>query len=879
MRIPKVLHTSTALAVVASLLVTTAGCSSSSTASIDLNGTANTAVAIDANATSTDAFPENPSEELPDKVLDSLPDSSTYVSPDYVREKDGTLVSATSGKEITDPKIVGTEDTPPDPLAKTGGKSFIPVRVEDVRDAVDDADSGMASSGVNSADSADTSGNAAAATTTGSVVNASTASTASGTASVTQAKLQNNKYGAYWGTYNGSAAFFQKGGSLFAQQAKGVIDVSVWQGTINWSKAKAAGVQGAIIRIGSGQNIWDSQAKRNISECKRLGIPFGIYLYSYAYNSSFASGEGSDLVKMLKSVGIRGKTSYPIFYDLEGFSWAGHKTPTSPSVYNGIVNNWYSKLTAAGYTNLGVYSYTSYLKTALNSSSIHSKTRWVADYGPKMGYTSFPTNDRGWQYSSSGKISGISGEVDLNAFGVAKAASTGVALSKYPLVTLPSGRYYINAYLKDSSSISTKSGATGDSVAMELRGGNGATYQQFDFSRQSDGSYTIKNVHSGKMLDVKGGKAKNNVVVQQYRSNGSKCQRWFIRDTGSGYVLQSALGNWALDISSGKTANGTKVQLYTPNATGSQKFGFASVTTIPTGVKLRMNAKTSKTVVVDNPGASLKNDVQMQLYSWNATDAQLWKFAKVGNGVYTVKNAKSGKALEVAGNSTKIKTKVQQYSSNGSTAQHWMIRTAGAGVYRLVGSGSGKALDIPSGNLVSKAKLRTYTVNSSTAQTFNFVVSYTAAQLANAHKGDVKDGTYVIKAATNAKYVAEVSKASRANKGNVRLYTSNGTKAQKWKLTHVSGGYVTLTNLNSGKVLDVYSGKNQIAANVDQYASNGSTAQKWIAIARSGKITLVSAINPNLVLDLAGGKVKLRTNIRLYSSNQSGAQQWVFQKS
>lgn len=93
----------------------------------------------------------------------------------------------------------------------------------------------------------------------------------------------------------------------------------------------------------------------------------------------------------------------------------GHTPPTSPSVYDGIVNAWYAKLQAAGYTNLSVYSYTSYLDTALNSANIRNKTRWVASYGARTNFP-FATNDRGWQYTSQGGVAGIQGSVDLNAF-------------------------------------------------------------------------------------------------------------------------------------------------------------------------------------------------------------------------------------------------------------------------------------------------------------------------------------------------------------------------------------------------------------------------------------------------------------------------------
>lgn len=108
------------------------------------------------------------------------------------------------------------------------------------------------------------------------------------------AALQNNEYGAHWGSYNGTAAFFDASNNLFVQQAKGVIDVSAWQGNINWQAVKNSGVEGAIIRIGYGwDNGFDKQALRNISECRRLGIPFGIYLYSYAYDANTGAAEGS----------------------------------------------------------------------------------------------------------------------------------------------------------------------------------------------------------------------------------------------------------------------------------------------------------------------------------------------------------------------------------------------------------------------------------------------------------------------------------------------------------------------------------------------------------------------------------------------------------
>lgn len=367
-----------------------------------------------ADETAADAMPDNPDAELPDKVSAEISDDATVVSEQYAATPEGELKDIETGETVTDPKIVGTESKQPDPLAKTDGESFIPVSAADVKEKV---------------------------AANGGDVNAVSSKTRAANASVKLAALQNNEYGAHWGTYNGTQAFFDARNNLFAQQAKGVIDVSVWQNTIDWQAVKNAGVEGAIIRLSYGWgNGFDAQAKRNISECKRLGIPFGVYVFSYAESAADGASEGADVVNLLRQAGVNpGDLSYPVFYDLENWTYTGHRSPTSPSVYDGIVNSWYGKLQAAGYNNLSVYSYTSYLNSALNSFNIHGKTRWVAQYGSTMQYAAFPTNDRGWQYTSSGQISGITGNVDLNAFGYRTPTT------RYREVLVDGKWYYIDA--------------------------------------------------------------------------------------------------------------------------------------------------------------------------------------------------------------------------------------------------------------------------------------------------------------------------------------------------------------------------------------------------------------------------------------------------
>ena len=798
---------------------------------------------------SQDGMPDNPNAKLPDTVSDEISDDATVVSEDLAVTPEGEVKNIETGETVTDATLVGTQDQQPDPLAKTNGESFIPVSAEDVKNAVADAN-------------------------------------------VQLSKFESNEYGAHWGTYNNTKAFFDYQNNLFVQQAKGVIDVSEWQGDIDWAKAKADGVEGVIIRLGYGEgNNADKKAQRNISECKRLGIPFGIYWYSYADTPSIAKGEGADVVAKLKQFGVNASDlAYPVYYDLEKWTWEGHQPPTDPNVYNDIVNNWYSALQSAGYKNLGVYSYTSYLQGPLKHADIYAKTTWVAQYGARMGFDSFPTDSRGWQYTSSGKVDGISGTVDMNAFGNKAYVNGGssndlqaaIDVRKMTAVTIPNGNYYINVRSKVASSVDIPGGSAADSTAIQLYSGNGSKAQQFTFTRQSDGSYEIVNVNSGKALDVRNGVAENNAIAQQYSQNNSQAQRWFIRDSGAGYYLQSALGNWVLDLSGGNTANGAAIRLYTPNGTASQLFVVSSSdVNIATGVSMIITSVANKKLVTDVTSASTANGARVQLYSSNNTNAQKYRFESIGNGTYKIVNINSGKMLDVAGGSTANGAALQQYTSNNTVAQQWTVRNYGSGKIALVSVNANKAVDIPGGNAVQQAQLQLYSPNGTVAQqwlvakaplTLRERLNETAAK----HRQDLPDGTYTFGSKLNTSMKMDVSGASRSNYGNVQIWAGNGTNAQKWKVTHDSNGYVTLTSVNSGKVLDVNGGVSANGTNVQQYDSNGTYAQKWIAVKNSdGSYTFQSALAENKVLDVSGASTSNGANVQLYTANGTNAQKWV----
>ena len=814
------------------------------------------AATVDDAQNSSNSMPDNPNATLPETVSENISDDSTVVSENLAVTPEGDVQNIETGETVTDAQLVGTQSQQPDPLAKTDGESFIPVSASDVKDAVEQP-----------------------------VKQSAEQSSLKGGSTVRLAKFESNEYGAHWGTYNGTKAFFDYRNNLFVQQAKGVIDVSSWQGDVDWAKAKADGVEGAIIRLGYGWgNYADAKAQRNINECKRLGIPFGIYWYSYAYDANCARAEGNDVAAKLRQMGVSpNDLKYPVYYDLEKWTWAGHTPPTNPNVYSGMADAWYGALQSAGYKNLGVYSYTSYLQGPLNNSNIYAKTRWVAQYGAQMGYNAFDTNDRGWQYTSSGHINGISGSVDMNAFGSKNYAqdSSVIDVRKMPVVSVPDGNYFINVRFKVASSVDISGASTSDSTTIQLYSGNGSKAQQFKFSKQSDGSYVITNVNSDKALDVRGAAAGNNSVVQQYAINGTNAQRWFIRDSGAGYYLQSALGNWVLDLSGGNTSNGTAIRLYAPNGTQAQRFVVSSSeVSVPVNAAVNIKSAGKSNLVFDVPGASTANSARIQLYAANGTNAQKFRFQQIGNGTYNIVNVNSGKVLDVYGASASNGAVLQQYDSNGTVAQQWTVRNYGDGKISLMSVNANKAIDVPGANYSSNVALQLYSPNDTAAQQWIIEKSKTMRDRLNEqaakHRQDLPDGTYSFGSKLKTNMKMDVYGASRSDCANVQLWTGNGTNAQRWRVSHDDNGYVTLTSANSDKALDVYGASTANGANAQQYASNGTYAQKWIAIKNSdGSYTFQSALAENKVLDVSGGSSTNGANVQLYQTNGTNSQKWI----
>ena len=200
------------------------------------------------------------------------------------------------------------------------------------------------------------------------------------------------------------------GGNGGLQSQSRGIDVSKFQGSINWSQVKASGVDFAIIRVGyrgygSGALVEDSQFRANIQGASSAGIPVGLYFYSQAVNEEEAVEEASMVLSLCGGY----RLSYPIYYDTEHVA-GGRANGISRETRTACAVAFCETIRNAGYS-AGVYSYASWFYNSLSYANISKYSIWIAQYRDTLD---FKYSYKIWQYSSKGRVPGISANVDMN---------------------------------------------------------------------------------------------------------------------------------------------------------------------------------------------------------------------------------------------------------------------------------------------------------------------------------------------------------------------------------------------------------------------------------------------------------------------------------
>ncbi len=188
------------------------------------------------------------------------------------------------------------------------------------------------------------------------------------------------------------------------------IDVSAWQGQIDWKKVADYGMDFVMLRITEAGNVTDKYFEKNYKECQKYNIPVGVYKYSYAMTIAEIQSEARKVVSVLKGR----KLQYPVWLDLE---YNSQRSLGAESIHK-MAEAFRKIIVAAGY-KFGIYCNVDWYMNVI-CSHLKKYDFWIARY---------PANDNGtlqerlrpdfgvgWQHSSKAKIPGISGTVDRNVF-------------------------------------------------------------------------------------------------------------------------------------------------------------------------------------------------------------------------------------------------------------------------------------------------------------------------------------------------------------------------------------------------------------------------------------------------------------------------------
>lgn len=189
------------------------------------------------------------------------------------------------------------------------------------------------------------------------------------------------------------------------------IDVSRWQGDIDWQRVSRAGVEFAIIRAGyrgssTGTLVEDPYFKINMRAAAAAGIPTGVYFFTQATNEVEAVEEASMVLELIRDF----SPEYPIFIDTEGAGGNGRADDLDVETRTLVCEAFCRTIQNAGYT-AGVYASKNWYETRVNVGKLEKYVIWLAEYRSVPRYEGYYEM---WQHTSKGSIDGIEGDVDLD---------------------------------------------------------------------------------------------------------------------------------------------------------------------------------------------------------------------------------------------------------------------------------------------------------------------------------------------------------------------------------------------------------------------------------------------------------------------------------
>ncbi len=264
------------------------------------------------------------------------------------------------------------------------------------------------------------------------------------------------------------------------------IDVSQYQGDINFNSVRSAGKHFVMVRAGycgydgiiSKEYGYDTKYDQNMERAHAAGLDIGVYVYSYATSTSSATTAAKQVIDMVRDHEV----TYPIVFDFEDNQYTKNSKDTNTEICMAFLN----EVERLGYYAM-LYTYTSFADNYINMSKLRSFDLWIADF---RGYVGYEGSYGMWQYSSSGTVPGISGRVDLD-----------IAYQNYPTIIKNAG---LNKLTSSTPTTST-SIRVGSKVKIKSTTTKYATGQTIP-SWVKSGTYYVKQVDDIKKRALVGAK-------------------------------------------------------------------------------------------------------------------------------------------------------------------------------------------------------------------------------------------------------------------------------------------------------------------------------------------------------------------------------------
>ncbi len=291
--------------------------------------------------------------------------------------------------------------------------------------------------------------------------------------------------------------------------------------------------------------------------------------------------------------------------------------------------------------------------------------------------------------------------------------------------------------------------------------------------------YTIKNVSSGKYIDVDGFSQDNHANIHQWKNTGADNQRWLVQEENGLYTFKALHSNKCMDVEREGKHDGANIQQYDCNGKNNQKW---EVTRLEEGNYKIASVNSGKVLDVDIATCGSEDGCNLHQWRWHGRDNQRWVFTEaapdaevISGNVYQIKNAETGRFLHVDGASQDNQARVFQWENTGGDNQKWLVEKEN-GVYTMKVEHSGKCADVKSESKDKGAVIQQYDCNGKNNQKWRFIyLGNKQFRIESVHSGKVLD--------------VDIAKCGQENGCTVHQWNWHGRDNQRWMFVDTEKGF------------------------------------------------------------------------------------------